>query len=117
MQITKNDAIISLHLTEGFNRYVLSYSADVPLRCALTYAEEGGERVEEFFLEAGEDRTFASYVDGYLRHKTAKAALSMTVRAISHEGGAFTLHSFTVETHPVLTEKTFYFENVFFCFL
>ena len=111
MQITKNDAVISLNLTESFNRYVLTYTADIPLRCTLTYAEAGGERVEEFFLEAGENMTFASYVDGYLRHKTAKAALSLTVRAISHEGGAFTLHSFTVETHPVLAEKTFYFEN------
>ena len=111
MLITKNDAVISLDLTESFNRYVLTYTADVPMRCALTYAEEGGERVEEFFLEAGENATFASYVDGYLRHRTAKAALNLTVRAISREGGEFTLHSFTVETHPVLAEKTFYFEN------
>ena len=100
-----------MNLTESFNRYVLSYTADIPLRCALTYTEEGGERTEEFFLEAGEDMPFASYVDGYLRHKTAEAALSMTVRAISHESGEFTLHSFAVETHPVLAEKTFYFEN------
>ena len=68
MQITKNDAVISLNLTESFNRYVLSYSADIPLRCTLTYAEQGHERTEEFFLEAGEDMTFASYMDGYLRH-------------------------------------------------
>ena len=61
--------------------------------------------------EAGEDMTFASYMDGYLRHMTAKAALSMTVRAISHESGEFTLHSFAAETVPVLAEKTFYFEN------
>ena len=111
MQITKTDTVISLSLTERFNRYVLSYTSDIPLRCTLTYAEAGGERVEEFFLEAGENATFASYVDGYLRHRTAEAALSLTVRAISRESGEFTLHSFTAETHPVLAEKTFYFEN------
>ena len=33
MQITKNDAIISINLTESFNRYVLTYTADIPLRC------------------------------------------------------------------------------------
>ena len=111
MQITKNDAIISLNLTESFNRYVLTYTADIPLRCTLTYTEAGSARTEEFFLEAGENMTFASYVDGYLRHVTAEAALSMTVRAISHESGEFTLRGFAVETHPVLAEKTFYFEN------
>ena len=111
MQITKNDAIISLNLTESFNRYVLTYTADIPLRCTLTYTEAGSARTEEFFLEAGENMTFASYVDGYLRHRTAEAALSLTIRAISHESGEFTLHGFAVETHPVLAEKTFYFEN------
>ena len=35
MQITKNDAIISLNLTETFNRYTLSYTATTPLRCTL----------------------------------------------------------------------------------
>ena len=40
MQITKSDAIISLNLTESFNRYVLTYTADIPLRCTLTYTEE-----------------------------------------------------------------------------
>ena len=111
MQITKNDAVISLNLTESFNRYTLSYTATTPLRCALTYAEQGHERTEEFFLEAGESMTFSSYMDGYLRHMVADAALSMTARTITHEACEFTLHSFTVETVPVLAEKTFYFEN------
>ena len=104
MQSTKTDAVISLNLTESFNRYVLTYTADIPLRCTFTYAEQGGQRTEEFFLEAGENVTFASYMDGYRRHMTAEAALSKTVRAITHEGGEFSLHSFTVETHPVLAE-------------
>ena len=111
MQITKNDTVISLNLTESFNRYVLSYTATTPLRCTPTYAEQGHERTEEFFLEAGESMTFSSYMDGYLRHMVADAALSMTARTITHEACEFTLHSFTVESVPVLAEKTFYFEN------
>ena len=96
MQITKNDSVISLNLTKSFNRYVLTYTASSPVRCTLTYAEGDGERSEEFFLEAGENRTFSSYMDGFLLHKTATAALSMTARTITHEAGEFILHGFSV---------------------
>ena len=111
MQITKTDAVVSLDLATVFNRYTLVYTATVPVRCTMTYTEDAGERTEEFFLEAGEHMHFPSYMDGYLLHKHANAALSMTVRTISHDCGEFALHDFSVDTVPVLAEKTFFFEN------
>ena len=111
MQITKNDTAISLNLTKPFNRYILSYSATAPLRCTLTYTEAGCVGVEEFFLEAGENMTFSSYTDSYLRGLTADTALGLTARTITHEACEFSIADFSVEEAPVLAEKTFYFEN------
>ncbi len=111
MKITRQDTLLK-PVGEGvFNRYTLTYTASIPLRCSITYVEQGGERTEEFFLEAGENMIFSSYMDGYLRHMTADAVLSMTVRSISHDEGDFELLSFGVEAVPVLAEKTYFFEN------
>ena len=111
MKITRQDTLLPLKSEGVFNRYMITYTASIPLRCSITYTEQGGERTEEFFLEAGENTTFASYMDGYLRHMTADAVVSMTVRSISHDEGDFELLSFGVEAVPVLAEKTFFFEN------
>ena len=111
MKITRQDTLLPLKSEGVFNRYMITYTASIPLRCSITYTEQGRERTEEFFLEAGENTTFASYMDGYLRHMTADAVVSMTVRSISHDEGDFELLSFGVEAVPVLAEKTFFFEN------
>ncbi len=111
MQITKNDTVISLDLTEAFNRYILTYTAATPLRCTIAYIENAAERAEEFFLEAGERMTFASFTDGYLAHRLADKALRLTVRTITDESGDLTLHGFRTENAPVRAEKTFFFEN------
>ena len=60
MKITRQDTLLK-PVSEGvFNRYTLTYTASIPLRCSITYLESGGERTEEFFLEAGENMTFSS---------------------------------------------------------
>lgn len=115
MNITRTDTTLTLDLKQSFNRYTLSYTASVPLRCTLTYTEQGthgaGEHTEEFFLEAGEHMRFSSYTDGYLRHLQADTLLSVTLRTIAHDGGEFVLHDLTVDVCPVPAEKTYYFEN------
>lgn len=109
--VTKTAITIPLDLAQSFNRYTLAYAATAPLRCTLTYTQKDAEHTEEFFLEAGEEKHFSSYIDGYLAHSTADAALFLTVRTITHEEGNFTLRDFTVETVPVPAEKTYFFEN------
>ena len=111
MHITRENTVLTPELTTPFNRYSLSYSATTPLRCALNYEEGGIEREDEFFLEAGEDRSFSSLICGYLSHKTADRVISLTVRTIAHDGGEFICRALTAEMVPVLAEKTYYFEN------
>ena len=111
MNINKQDTLLPLSVADKFNRYVLEYTATVPLRCAVTYVQDGADHTEEFFLEAAEAGRFSSYIDGYLRHVLARDAKALTVRSISHDEGEFTLHEFTVEEAPVQAEKTYFFEN------
>ncbi len=108
---TRTDTTVNLSENRSFNQYRLSYSSTAPLRCALTYRAGEESRSEEFFLEAGEGMTFSSYIDGYLRHGVADAALTLSVRTIAHDSAEFHLGALTFETVPVLAETTYFFEN------
>ena len=111
MKINRQDTPVLLTGERPFNRYTLTYTATVPLRCEITYREEGAERTEEFFLEAGEGMTFSSFTDGYLRHRVASEVLSLSARTITHEEGELTLGDILLDEVPVLAEKTCYIEN------
>lgn len=111
MKITKQIANIAIQGNRPFNRYTLTYTATVPLRGVITYTEGDAERQEDFFLEAGKNLTFSSYIDDYLAHRTAAEVQSLTVQTISHDEGDFLCHEMALDVVPVLTEKTYYFEN------
>ncbi len=112
MTVTNTELCIPLALTGPFNRYTLTYSSDVPLRCLLTYtASDHAVRTEEFFLEAGDGLCFSSYIDAYLRHGTAEETRELTIRTITHERGTFDLGEMTVDLTPVPAETTYFFEN------
>ena len=49
---------------ESFNRYTLIYSADAAVHGTMTYMLDGVQTSEEFFLEAGENKTFRCLIDG-----------------------------------------------------
>ncbi len=111
MHITRTEVAVSLAITGAFNQYSLDYTADVPLRGTFTYTAAGAAHSEDFFLEAGEQLRFSSFIDDYLCHGTADAASRLTLRTISHESGRFELHALSVKLRPVIAEETFFFEN------
>ena len=111
MTITRTARLIPLERSASFNQYTLTYSAPAPLCCVLTYTTAGTEHTEDFFLNAGEELRFSSYIDGYLRHETADAAVSLSVRTISHDEAGFVLLDLALATVPVLAETTYFFEN------
>ena len=59
-------ALLDEKASGPYNRYTFSYSADVPLRGRIVCNVAGIARMEEFYLEAGEGKTFSSFIDGYL---------------------------------------------------
>ncbi len=111
MNITRVETAIPLDHAGAFNRYTLHYTADVPLRCVLTYTASGLPRTEEFFLEAGERMRFSSYIDDYLLNRAGDTAVGLTVRTIAQERGVLEWHGITFDRVPVLAETTCFFEN------
>lgn len=123
MQITKNQttvltADISTH--HSFNQYILHYTSSAPLQGVITYEEQKDHhlvnRSETFFLEAGENMTFSSYIDGYLTGHIAKDFHALTLATIptakeTDPVAEFSLQNFVTQTCPVLSETTYFFEN------
>ncbi len=111
MQITRMETVMDLAREQAFNQYILTYSADAPLFCTLTYRRAGEVCTEDFFLDAGEEKRFSSYIDAYLRYGMADATLSLSVRTIDREAADFVLHDLALDTVPVLAETTYFLES------
>lgn len=98
-----------------FNRYTLGYSSTSPIRGEMTYRlwDANGRattRTEVFFLEAGENQTFSSLIDGYFGHTYAWGVDSITMQTCDHSTATFTLHSLTDDPVEVYS-GTYYLEN------
>ncbi|MBR2446607.1 MAG: hypothetical protein IKB28_08095 [Clostridia bacterium] len=98
---------------ESFNRYTLIYSADAAVRGTMTYMLDGVQTSEEFFLEAGENKTFRCLIDGYLAGKAAKAPVDIQVDFIKG-GSMIKLHELRTELIPAYQGDTYYMENEYF---
>ena len=111
-ELTQRDTVLSVSAERPFNRYTLAYTADVPLCGTLVYEIDGAEcRAEDFFLEAGENAFFSSYINSFLSRGIACRAVRLKLRTISHERGSFTLLDFSTELAEIPAEKTYYMEN------
>ncbi len=96
---------------ETFNRFTMTYTSDEPLRCSVVYTEDGEERSDEFFLEAGENVTFSGLTGHYLSGKKGIDLTSLTLAACRGNDAQFILHELTTEDYPVYSNDTYYLEN------
>ena len=76
--------------TVAFNRFELTYTSDAFVKGKIQFANE---IVEEFFLEASESGSFASYIDGFLDGKTQSKVVSISFEPLDKEFMSFTLNS------------------------
>lgn len=95
---------------DSFNRYTLTYSADAAVRGTMTYYQDDVLASEEFFLEAGENKTFRCLIDGYLAGKVAKAPVEIQVDFIKG-GSLIKLHALQTDVIPAYQGDTYYMEN------
>lgn len=93
-----------------FNRFCLKYSADQPMKGTIVYDEEGVERTDGFFLEAGE-KEFHCVIGHYLDGKMGSSIRSLCVETFKGAEGAFALLSLTAEEYPVYNGDTHFIEN------
>lgn len=96
---------------ESFNRLTMTYTSAEPLRCTVFYSEDGAECSDDFFLEAGENRTFSGLTGNYLAGKKGIDLVSMTLSTCTGKETEFTLHDLTAEDYPIYSSDTYYLEN------
>ncbi|MBO5256938.1 MAG: hypothetical protein J6C42_05495 [Clostridia bacterium] len=96
---------------QSFNRFTMTYTADEPFRCRISYIEDGEERSDDFFLEAGENRTFSGLIGHFLAGKKGNDLTSLTLDSCTDSDAQFLLFDFTTEECSVFSGNTYYIEN------
>ncbi len=96
---------------ESFNRFTMTYTSTEPLRCSIAYQEEGVERSDDFFLEAGEKVPFSCLTSHYLSNAKGSTITGMTIRTCRGMDAEFFLHDLTAEEIPVYGSGLYYLEN------
>ncbi len=96
-----------------FNRFSICYVSDQPLKGTVTYTENGRQKTDTFFLEAGE-RTFSCVTTSYLDSLKGKEITGMTFETCNGKDAKFALCLLKTYDYPVYTntnEDTYYIEN------
>ncbi len=106
---------LDLYRRGYFNRYTLGYSSTSPLKGEITYrvwdeAQNAATYREVFFLEAGENKTFSSLIDGYFVHTYAWGIDAITLETCDGSTADFTVHSLTDDMVEVYS-NTYYLES------
>lgn len=91
---------------DDFNKYTVKYSSDTPLKATVRFNRGS----EDFFLEAGDDITFSSFIDGFTSNDLKNEIKSITVSLIKGNTAKFALHSVETEKADV-PGKTIYIES------
>ncbi len=96
-----------------FNRFSICYVSTQPLKGTVTYTENGKQKTDNFFLEAGE-HTFSCVTTSYLDGIKGKDITSMTFSTCNGQDADFALCLLKTYDHPVYTdtsEDTYYIQN------
>ncbi len=92
---------------EWFNYYGISYSADLYFKGTVTFGDGFNKYTEEFFLEPGENKTFYSFIDGFLENKKMNKIYDWHFEGINSKDGSLLLHGFSVFNRDVPEREIF----------
>ncbi len=107
---------MDMYSHEYFNRYTLGYDSTSPLRGEITYTlmlknGEGETHTEAFFLEAGQNMSFSSLIDGYFNDAYAYNIREINLKSADGSTAEFTIRSVSTNVVDVLKAGTYYMEN------
>lgn len=88
-----------------WNQYQLRYSSNMPLSGIFRYETDGQEKEELFYLEAGEEMVFTSYIDGYLDGQSAQTLRSLTFTSIQGEETTFAFTSLRLPANKHILKR------------
>lgn len=93
-----------------FNRFTLAYTSTEPLSCNVIYKENGTEKIDSFFLEAGTN-TFRCLTEHYLQKKMGTDLTCIEINTCTGKNAQFSLEALTTEVYEVYDGSTHYLEN------
>lgn len=84
-------------ITHGwYNYYGIAYSSDATLKGTLTYRCGAIEKSEIFFLDAGENKEFHSFIDNMLKGTKANAICSISFEPLDKESANLIIHGISL---------------------
>ena len=95
--------------SEPFNRMKLSYTASQAMHIYITYVQDGADKTEDYYLEAGTD-LFCCLIGGFAK-STAAGIKSITCKTCSGKEGQFALCGLSTEVLENPALKTYYIES------
>ena len=96
---------------KDFNSYSLTYSTDTYLRGEVTYTMGGEKHSEEFFLEPGENMSFASLCDNALKGKACESLSSLKFSLIKAKEASYILEDIAVSSREVPQSDVVYISD------
>lgn len=109
-------SVLTLHTmaSGAFNRFILTYSSPIPLTGLMRYNRNGQSVLEDFFLNAGDNVTFRSFIDTYLDGglgERGEVTVTLSEISVPMPEGAKVEASVSFEKADVFPGETFFFEN------
>ena len=94
----------------SFNRLTLEYVSDAPLKCTVTYVQNGESVNDLFYLEAGL-QSFSALTLGYLSGEQSSDLTAITFSTCEGENTSFALYDVNTEVYDVYADDVYYIEN------
>ena len=95
---------------DAFNRLMLCYVSDAPLKCTVTYVQNGKTVNDLFYLEAG-TQTFCGLTLGYLSGKQASELTAISFSTCEEKNASFVLCDVKTEDYKVYADEVYYVQN------
>ncbi len=87
--------------TTAFNRFEIKYSSDAFVKGKIDF----GSVTEEFFLEASDNGSFSSYIDGFLDGTTQSKVVSIAFEPLDKEFMDFTLTALALSNEADISDN------------
>ncbi len=95
-------------ITHGwYNYYGISYSSDAYIRGTLTYRCGAVQKSEVFFLEAGENKEFHSFIDNMLNGTKANAICSISFEPLNKENATLKINGISIFNREIPDEYVY----------
>lgn len=95
----------------AFNRFTLSYDSNAYLRGSLSYTYKNKTYTEDFYMEPGQDQTYASFIDAYLDYGCGKKITKLTIESVNGESPVFTLNNLITTVADVYSDFVYIQNN------